>query len=73
MVNAVSKAFLATPDNVQPVRHRRDFMGQLEQLVPVHAKVYLKENSVFLNLDLVSYWKYVHLLTENSLVKVGVH
>ena len=26
----------------------------------------------FLNLDLVSGMKYVHLLTENSLVKVGV-
>jgi len=34
MVNAVSKAVLATPDNVQPVRHRGDFMGQLEQLHP---------------------------------------
>ena len=35
----------------------------------------LKENSVFffLNLDLISGMKYVYLLTENSLAKVGVH
>ena len=30
------------------------------------------EPQVFLNLDLISGMKYVHLLTENSLVKVGV-
>jgi len=30
------------------------------------------EFSLFLNLDLISGMKYVHLLTENSLVKVGV-
>ena len=39
---------------------------------PTILKRNLKENSVFLNLDLISGMKYVHLLTENSLVKVGV-
>ena len=32
----------------------------------------LKGKSFFLNLDLIYGMKYVHLLTENSLVKVGV-
>jgi len=32
----------------------------------------LKEN-FFLKLDLISGMKYVYLLTENSLAKVGVH
>ena len=41
---------------------------------PVYQLVGLKENSVFffLNLDLISGMKYVYLLTENSLAKVGV-
>jgi len=43
------------------------------QLLEVRHEL-LKENSVFffLNLDLISGMKYVYLLTENSLAKVGV-
>jgi len=43
------------------------FMSDTETLISQ-----LKENSVFINLDLISGMKYVYLLTENSLVKVGV-
>ena len=41
-------------------------------LVGKSKKVDLKGNSGILNLDLISGMKYVHLLTESSLVKVGV-
>ena len=34
--------------------------------------IYERGTPVFLNLDLISGMKYVHLLTENSLVKDGV-
>ena len=43
-------------------------------VVWLHSSIcnFLQFKGVFLNLDLISGMKYVYLLTENSLVKVGV-
>jgi len=51
----------------------RDIQNLVLSLPALSTKWEFKgELRVFLNLDLISGMKYVHLITENSLVKVGV-